>query len=175
MDRQAVIEKWNERYRQGFDDLPVPLPFFVNAVAELTPGQALDLACGLGRHSTYMADRGWQVTAIDASQVAISQLQKNDPRINAIVEDIESPEFQVPTSPYDLIIDTFFLHRPLFPQIKSALKPGALAIFAFHLTGTFGITEEEVNQLKGDYEVIYSLIHTDIPTVELVLRKSSKS
>ena len=176
MERSStVIEKWNERYRQGHDDLQIPLSFFVDAASRLTPGRALDIACGLGRHSIWLVERGWNVTAIDGSDVAIASLREREPRVDARVSDIEAPDFQIPGAAYDLVVDTFFYHRPLFPQIWDALLPDGLAVAAFHLSGTFAIPADAINQLVADHEVLHYVKHTEVPTIELVLRKSPKS
>jgi SAM-dependent methyltransferase len=42
-------------------------------VADLTPGRALDLAAGEGRNSVWLAGRGWSVTAVDFSAVALDK------------------------------------------------------------------------------------------------------
>ena len=42
-------------------------------MADLPPGRALDLAAGEGRNAIWLARRGWQVTAVDFSQVALDK------------------------------------------------------------------------------------------------------
>ena len=69
------LSKWDKRY-QG-QDLASVQPFAaLQANAALLPkaGNALDLACGLGANALYLAGLGWQVDAIDSSEVVISQL-----------------------------------------------------------------------------------------------------
>ena len=163
------IAKWNQRYREGHDDLPAPLPFLVDAVSLLPPGRALDLACGTGRHAIWLAERGWNVTAIDGSEVAIEALLGRGVPVDARVEDIEAADFRIPAGPYDLIVDTFFLHRPLFPQIREALRPGGVAVLAFHLTGSFSIQRDELDDYFKDWVRLHYHLHDEIPTVELVV------
>jgi SAM-dependent methyltransferase len=50
-----------------------PNQFVAEALAGLPPGHALDLACGEGRNARWLAERGWQVTAMDFSPVAIEK------------------------------------------------------------------------------------------------------
>jgi SAM-dependent methyltransferase len=50
-----------------------PNPVLVAETSELPPGRALDLGCGEGADARWLAERGWQVTAIDISQVAIDR------------------------------------------------------------------------------------------------------
>ena len=70
MDARA----WDERYAAA--ELvwsATPNQFVAAELAELTPGRALDLAAGEGRNALWLADRGWQVTAVDFSLVALDK------------------------------------------------------------------------------------------------------
>jgi SAM-dependent methyltransferase len=65
---------WDERYRSA--DLIwgiAPNRWVEQEVAGLAPRRALDLACGEGRNALWLAARGWQVTAVDFSSVAIEK------------------------------------------------------------------------------------------------------
>jgi len=62
---------WDERY--AATELvwsAGPNQFVEQALADLPPGRALDLACGEGRNARWLAQQGWQVTALDFSPVA---------------------------------------------------------------------------------------------------------
>ena len=50
-----------------------PNPQLVAEVAELTPTTALDVGCGEGADAVWLAERGWQVTALDISRVALDR------------------------------------------------------------------------------------------------------
>ena len=67
-------DDWNERYR-GSELLWTATPnrFLVAEASGLEPGRALDLACGEGRNAVWLAERGWQVTGVDFSDVAIEK------------------------------------------------------------------------------------------------------
>jgi 2-polyprenyl-3-methyl-5-hydroxy-6-metoxy-1,4-benzoquinol methylase len=65
---------WDARYAQK--DLlwsAEPNRLFAAEVDGLRPGRALDLACGEGRNAIWLAERGWRVTGVDFSEVAISK------------------------------------------------------------------------------------------------------
>ena len=67
-------DAWNERY--AGDDLlwsAEPNRFLVAEVEALPTGRALDLACGEGRNAVWLAERGWDVTALDVSGVALDR------------------------------------------------------------------------------------------------------
>ena len=65
------LADWNERYSRGEHIISEPMPLLVSTISGLKPGRALDVACGVGRHAIFLAERGWQVTAVDASSVGI--------------------------------------------------------------------------------------------------------
>jgi 2-polyprenyl-3-methyl-5-hydroxy-6-metoxy-1,4-benzoquinol methylase len=116
------VADWNERYSRGEHIIKEPLPLLLKVVDGLKPGRALDLACGPGRHAIFLADRGWQVTAVDASHVGI-ELAKTVARTRGVevdwrVADLERGEFEIEAEAYDLIGDFYYLQRDLFAQSR---------------------------------------------------------
>lgn len=70
MDR----EEWNKRYAdKEFVWTVDPNRFLVAEVAHLQPGRALDLGCGEGRNAVWLAEQGWQVTAVDFSEIGLDK------------------------------------------------------------------------------------------------------
>ena len=127
---------WNERYSRGEQIIKEPLPLLVRVVDELRPGRALDLACGTGRHAILLAERGWQVVAVDASGVGI-EMAKTSARERGVevdwrVADLERGEFEIEAESYDLIGVFYYLQRDLFPQIRRGLRSGGMVIAAIH-------------------------------------------
>ncbi len=128
---QEDKERWNEKYQNNpMPDEPIKL---VSDYASLATGnQALDIACGMGRHSKYLASIGFEVEAFDISSVAIGQLQ-NIPNIHA--KEVDFDTYILPKEKYDLIVCTYFLERKLFPQMIDALKPNGIILmetFLYH-------------------------------------------
>ncbi len=67
-------EAWDERYAASELVWSVGPNQFVEAeCADLPSGRALDLAAGEGRNAIWLARRGWDVTAVDFSQVALDK------------------------------------------------------------------------------------------------------
>ncbi|MBL4866038.1 MAG: methyltransferase domain-containing protein [Pseudomonadales bacterium] len=101
--------------------------------SQLIPHQgiALDLACGLGANSLYLANLGLDTHAWDSSSVALKHLTKfannQGLSIKTSLRDIENnpPE----ESSFDLIVVTNFLHRPICKSINKALKPGGVLFY----------------------------------------------
>lgn len=73
--------EWDERYRSA-DRLwsPDVNPALVAEASDLAPGTALDVGSGEGADARWLADKGWQVTALDISQVAVDRAREADPR-----------------------------------------------------------------------------------------------
>jgi SAM-dependent methyltransferase len=66
---------WNDFY-QGNPDINHPSPFAIEVVKRIKDGNLIELGCGNGRDSVYFSENGINVTAIDASDYAISNLRK---------------------------------------------------------------------------------------------------
>lgn len=129
---------WDERYGRGEHVIREPMPLLVRTANELHPGRALDLACGTGRHAIFLAERGWRVTAVDASTVGI-ELAKTLAQLRGVnvdwrVADLERGEFEIEANAYDLVGVFYYLQRDLFPRIRAGVRRGGLAVAAIHLT-----------------------------------------
>jgi tellurite methyltransferase len=131
----ATVSEWDERYRVGQHAVDKPIPLVLEFAQALTPGDALDLACGPGRNAIHLAALGWRVMAIDGSSVAIELLRANDPAIYARVADLEAGEFDIPPEAFDLVLSCYYLQRSLIPRMKAALRPGGLLIMIVLLAG----------------------------------------
>ena len=155
------IEKWNERYRSG-DFEREPSSLLIEAVAKLTPRRALDLACGAGRNAIYLAERGWNVVAIDASVDALRLIR--DPRIELRLMDLERQSLPFPDDSFDLVCLINFLHLPLFAEAK---RVGRMIVTAIRTRGSYSIDPGELRAIFSDWQV---LIDRD---GELVARRPS--
>lgn len=128
---------WDDRYSRGERVIKEPMPLLVRAAEGLKPGRALDLACGAGRHAIFLAERGWRVTAVDASRVGV-EMAKAEGRSRGVevdwrVEDLEGATFGIEAGGYDLICVFYYLQRSLFPQIRAGLRRGGHVIAAIHM------------------------------------------
>jgi 2-polyprenyl-3-methyl-5-hydroxy-6-metoxy-1,4-benzoquinol methylase len=99
--------------------------------ADLWPdrGSVLDVACGRGRHSILMARSGFDVDAVDRNRDAITELRDLADRlglgIHAQQLDLETtPPPALGSRKYDVVLVFNYLHRPLLPALREALKPG---------------------------------------------------
>jgi SAM-dependent methyltransferase len=111
-----------------------PNAFLSEVIGNLRPGKALDLGMGLGRNTIFLAQRGWDVTGIDLSDVAIAAARERarqlGVQIKAIVADVN--QFELVTDQWDLVCVLYFVIDETMPnlhqRIAKAVKPGGLVI-----------------------------------------------
>lgn len=162
------MPNWDERYRHG-EHPKEPSPLLATAIENLKPGRALDIACGAGRHAIFLAEHGWQVTAVDSSRVGIETLQQHAREAGVTVEaqvaDLELGEFHIEPGTYDLICVFYYLQRELFSPMRAGVKPGSMVVAAIHLNDgkkdakpanpAFLLEPGELKQLFADWEITY--------------------
>jgi len=154
------IEQWNERYRAGEQLFTEQSPLVAAFSRELEPGSALDLACGPGRNSLYLAAQSWKVTAVDGSPLAIEILRERARErkleIESAVADLERDEYDIEPGAHDLICDCYYLQRSLIRKMKLGVRPGGIIVAIVHLAeadqpqGT--PTRTRPGELRGFFE-----------------------
>ena len=93
----------------------------LEAMESLSPGKALDLGCGQGRNALFLAQHGFEVTAVDQNELALEILQsiveQEDLEMTVGLYDINSANLK---QSYDLIVSTvvlMFLQADRIPAI----------------------------------------------------------
>ena len=109
-------------------NLPVS-PWVARFAPLAKAGEALDLACGSGRHTRLLAARGMRVTALDRQAELLAPLA--GPNVTPMVHDLEREDAVWPFAPgrFALIVVTNYLYRPLFPQLAASLRPDGILIY----------------------------------------------
>jgi SAM-dependent methyltransferase len=96
-------------------------------------GDALDVASGSGRNAFWLAARGLRTVAIDRDADAIAGIRETAERLRlplrADIVDLEIGDATLPVAAYDLIVAVHYLHRPLFPALRAALRPGGMLVY----------------------------------------------
>ena len=78
LDRTPDAPAWDARYRTAERVWSgEPNGALVAEVADLAPGRALDVGCGEGADAVWLARRGWRVTALDVSRVALDRAERH--------------------------------------------------------------------------------------------------
>ncbi len=121
-----------------------------DVVTPLPPGRALDLACGRGRWAHWLAERGWEVVAVDWSEEALADVRT--PKLKMDLERGDPLPFA--DAAFDLVLIIRFLHRPLFDEAERVLKPGGILITHPLTTGRFGIDPRELAERFATWETI---------------------
>ena len=125
-------ERWNERWADlRVDDEPEPPGVLVESAALLpAPGRAVDLAGGLGDAALWLAQRGWQVTLVDVADVALDRAQERAQRLGVSIdtERVDLEQDPPPAGPWDLIVVSHYLHRPLLAQLPERLRPNGVVV-----------------------------------------------
>ena len=136
------LNNWNERYRSkeraGEDLQTEPTKLVVKATQNVSPGKALDLACGTGRNTIWLAQEGWAVTAVDGAGVALEILEERARKLNlnvkTVVADLHTGEYTITPSCWDLITICYYLQRDLIEPAKNGIRPGGLLLIIVHIT-----------------------------------------
>ncbi|HWF36990.1 MAG TPA: methyltransferase domain-containing protein [Candidatus Acidoferrales bacterium] len=163
------ISAWNDRYRTGdraAGDLePSPNPLLADTAAKLPPGKALDLACGTGRNAVWLAERGWQVTAVDGASAAIELLHQRAAArgvsVEAHVANLEKNEFRIEPAAWDFIAMCFYLQVSLFEPSKRGLRPGGIVLVIVHITAPdekpteHRLRPSELKNYFSDFEILH--------------------
>lgn len=129
--------------------MSAPAPEFTAALADAAPGRALDLACGSGRHARWLAERGWDVTAIDAEPAEI-------PGARFLRADLEKHEFHIEPDVWDLIVCWLYWQPDLLPEIARGVREGGLVAMAGKTTGRFATSLENYRAAFAEWAEIAS-------------------
>ena len=126
---------WDDRY-QSTDRLwsAEPNVFVADRLSGLTPGVGLDLASGEGRNAIWLAGLGWDMTAIDFSEVAIERGREHSHEVDFVVADVLTWE---PEREYDLIMVAYLqvVEDKLASLVKRStgwLAPGGVLFLVGH-------------------------------------------
>ena len=101
---------------------------WIQRFAHLLPptSRVLDVACGSGRHASYLAAQGHEVTGVDRDAQALSQLPA---KVNAVHADIEQDAWPLSYEQFDAVVVTNYLWRPLWPQILGSVREGGVLLY----------------------------------------------
>jgi len=102
----------------------------VSALAPLHAGKALDIATGSGRHSIWLAERGWDVTAVDIESATI-------PHVHCIRADLEKHEYSISPNTWDLIVCWLYWQPDLLSRIAAGVRRGGVVAIAGKTSGRF--------------------------------------
>ncbi|MGD8339744.1 MAG: methyltransferase domain-containing protein [Gammaproteobacteria bacterium] len=140
------LRKWDDRYREGaYAERRHPSALVARFAGQLAPGRALDVACGAGRNTLYLAAAGFEVDAVDISEAGLERLRdaagEVGRRIRTCAADLEhgvADSLSLRTD-YDLIVVVRYVNLPLLASLADRLAPAGVLISEQHLK-----TDEDV-------------------------------
>jgi tellurite methyltransferase len=119
-----------------YDHSQQPSQFLVENIDLLPEGRALDLAMGGGRNAVFLARNGYETEGIDISRkevdAALELARKSGVDLKARIEDLEG-NVHFDEASYDVIICFNYLHRPLIPKMKEALRTGGMIVYETYI------------------------------------------
>ncbi|MBK8503542.1 MAG: methyltransferase domain-containing protein [Saprospiraceae bacterium] len=144
-------KKWNDRYLTKSNDQLEPELFLVEHLAYFKPGSVLDIACGDGRNSIFLAQRGFKVISLDFSEVALNHLIKIADEKNLGIETIELDlSREEGLSKFknidNIMVIHFKLNEELLTQIPNLLNPGGLLLYY-----TYSLRQSEAGSFPQGY------------------------
>lgn len=96
--------------------------------------KVLDMGMGEGRNAVFLARKGYKVTGVDISSVAVKKSKmladEYGVRINTIVASMN--KYKISDGAYDAIICFYYVDRKLHERMLSWLKPGGILIYESH-------------------------------------------
>jgi SAM-dependent methyltransferase len=132
--------EWDERYAEQPQLWSGrPNGALVTEVAGLTPGRALDVGCGEGADAIWLASRGWDVTALEVSGVALRRAAAHAQEAGTTVRWVhaELTEQALSPRPFDLVCALYpaLLRTPdatAERALLAAVAPGGVLLFVHH-------------------------------------------
>jgi len=137
----AEAAEWDARYseRDGAMWSGRPNGRLVVDVADLTPGRALDVGCGEGADAIWLARRGWTVTAIDVSDVAVCRAREAAELAGAAVEWLcgDALRTPFPARSFDLLSMQYpalpkAAGEPAVHMLLGTVRPGGMLLAVYH-------------------------------------------
>ena len=132
---RAGYDRWASVY--DHDENPLPAleePHVRNALGDVRHLDVLDLGCGTGRHTAWLAAAGARVTGVDFSHEMLERARRKvtDTDVHVIVHDLHEPLPLEDTS-FDAVVSGLVLEhirdpRAFFKEAHRVLKPGARAV-----------------------------------------------
>lgn len=143
-----------------------------NGTEPLAPGSALDLGCGTGDNSIYLAQHGWQVTGVDFTPRALDHARAKADARRAAVTFLRADITQLHTAgvgrDFSLVVDSGCIHgmgdrdRAAYArEITAVTAPDAqLLIVAFAPGALFGVRGIDQPEIERLFAADWTLVST---------------
>ena len=183
--------KWNMRFESQDSYLGErPSPFLVQEIERiktLVPGpDALDIACGEGRNSIFLAQHGFRVVGLDISDIGLAK-GRNRAQAMGVEVDFRWVDLDggIIDGRFDLVLNFNFLLRGSIQSEVASLKPGGLLLFDTIMASetllqthnpAYLLQPGELRRIFGTFngDILYSEESSggEMPTARLLFRKN---
>ena len=175
--KSDTVEFWNDIWSTMDHTFADHDELLVQHAGDLKPGRALELGCGSGGNAIWLAQRGWQVTAVDFSEIAIEKAGKRADDQQVEVEFLVSDAVgYFPVGSYDLVISFYIQLWPqqraqMLSNVAKSLAPGGRLLFVSHDRSAppEGWSVEDLASLTSPEEVVAELCGLRIDRAEVVM------
>jgi 2-polyprenyl-3-methyl-5-hydroxy-6-metoxy-1,4-benzoquinol methylase len=144
-------KRWDERFKEKeFAFGKEANPFLKKHIALLPKGKALDIATGEGRNAVFLAQHGFDVDAVDISNMGLKKVRKLAQEVGVKIHTlrVDLDTYKIKEGEYDLITNFYFLKRSLIPKIKKGLKRGGKVVFETYILEHRSLATGGPKQLK---------------------------
>lgn len=123
-----MYRNWAPTYDRPNTLIDIEEPIVRAVLDGLPVGEALDAACGTGRHTAYLAELGHKVTGLDASPEMLALARRRLPDVALHLADLRDP-IPLPADSVDVVVCALALSylpdlAPVFAEFARALRPG---------------------------------------------------
>ena len=144
-------QSWSKRYKERTGELKGPAVFIKSKIEHLKKGTVLDLACGDGRNSVFLAREGFEVTGVDFSQEALNRLNEFSEMesldIKTRVVDVDDKEEILKLEKFDnIIISNFKPTTEIFKILPQLLTENGIILFS-----TFNFRDAQENNFPRKF------------------------
>ena len=131
---RSAYDRWSLVYDHDLNPLPALEGPLMQAVLGNVRGQrVLDLGCGTGRHTAWLAEMGAEVTAVDFSVGMLRQARSRcaNQSVSFVIHDLHEP-LPFHSGSFDCVLSSLVLEHiraldPFFGEINRVLRPGGRA------------------------------------------------
>jgi ubiquinone/menaquinone biosynthesis C-methylase UbiE len=132
-DLRTGYQEWSATYDQPLRLFPIEEPPVRALIETLPPGTVLDAACGTGRYSTFLAERGHEVTGVDQSGAMLDIARKKLPAADFREGDLTA--LPLPDDSVDAVVCALALvHVPdlscALREFARVLRPGGRLVIS---------------------------------------------
>ncbi len=145
-------EYWKERINKPIED-----DFWIEEYKELLKNQGLclDLGCGIGQHSKWFMENGYDVISTDISDTALEKVKEFNPNVMNI--DMRNP-LPFEDKKFDVVFAALSIHfftdegtKKLINEIKRVLKPGGLFIGSVNAIQGLEVIKDTAKEIEPHY------------------------